>query len=392
MLHAMTILHSLRRAVMLCALVAPTTILAQAPSTIHPLNINSDGVDYAPTITADGRTLYFCSDRDGGPGGHDLWMARKDGVVDGAFLTPTALGEPVNTDANEGVASISADGRQIYFTACNRDDALGDCDIYVADLVDGIPVNMRNLRMINSPYWDSQPTISADGSTLCFVSNRVGAMGGVGDIDIYVATLQPDGSWSAAQNMGAPINTHRREDSPFLHSGGELLYYSTSGYESQGGLDFVVSRRNADGTWGHPENLGLPINSSRDERFITVPASGREIYFSSERTDVANEGKLDIFVATSIASRLGESNGPSKTVLAVIVAPNPAAERLVVSLVSDSTQPGATHEMHISDMAGREISRSTFTGDRTEVQLDTYANGAYIVKVDGRAARFVVKK
>jgi outer membrane protein OmpA-like peptidoglycan-associated protein len=149
---------------------------------------------------------------------------------------------------------------------------------------------------INSSYWDSQPSISSDGKTLYFVSNRPGAMGGDEDADIYVSTLGADGRWSAPRNLGAPINTTEKEDSPFIIAGSGALYFSSAGHGGEGGLDFFVAKRQADGTWGEPENLGAPFNTKRDERFITLPAAGDIVYFSSERTDLPNAGKLDIFM------------------------------------------------------------------------------------------------
>lgn len=258
--------------------------------------VNTPDLEYAPTITADGRTLYFVSNRPGGVGGHDFWLTTKAERLDTIFTPPVNLGKPINTELNEGVASIAADGQTIFFTGCNRPDGLGDCDLYEAELDGTEWKNVRNVSEINSPYWDSQPSISSDGKTLYFVSNRPGAMGGDDDADIYVTTLGGDGRWTAPKNLGAPINTTEKEDSPFIIAGSGALYFSSAGHGGEGGLDFFVAKRQADGSWGTPENLGEPYNTSKDERFITLPAAGDIIYFSSERRDMPNAGKLDIFM------------------------------------------------------------------------------------------------
>ncbi|MCB0710716.1 MAG: PD40 domain-containing protein [Ignavibacteriae bacterium] len=260
--------------------------------------VNTPDLEYAPTITADGKTLYFVSNRNapGSVGGHDFWVSTKDNRLDTIFTSPVNLGAPVNTTLNEGVASISADGQVIYFTACNREDGLGDCDIYEAELDGTEWINVRNLREINSSDWDSQPSISSDGKTLYFISNRPGAMGGSDDADIYISRLQSDGRWSEPVNMGAPINTKKREDSPFIFPGGKVLYFASAGHGGFGKLDFFVCRMQDDGTWSQPENLGKPFNTSEDERFITLPAAGDVVYFASERKDVGNEGTLDIYM------------------------------------------------------------------------------------------------
>ena len=260
--------------------------------------VNSLDLEYAPTITADGKTLYFVSNRAaaGSVGGHDFWVTTKANRLDTTFTTPYNLGAPINTTLNEGVASISADGQVIYFTACNRADGVGDCDIYEAELDGSDWVNVRNLREINSSDWDSQPSISSDGNTLYFISNRPGAMGGADDADIYVSRIKSDGSWSEPQNLGEPINTEEREDSPFIFPGGKVMYFASAGHGGFGGLDFFVTRMQDDGTWSAAENIGEPFNTSRDERFITLPAAGDVIYFASERKDVGNEGTLDIYM------------------------------------------------------------------------------------------------
>jgi len=258
--------------------------------------VNTSDLEYAPTITADGRTLYFVSNRPKGVGGHDFWYTTKKERLDTVFADPVNLGPPINTALNEGVASIAADGQTIFFTGCNRPDGQGDCDIYEAELEGTEWKNVRNMAEINSPYWDSQPSISSDGKTLYFVSNRPGAMGGDEDADIYVSTLGGDGRWTAPRNIGAPINTTEKEDSPFIIAGSGALYFSSAGHGGEGGLDFFVAKRQADGTFGQPENLGEPFNTSRDERFITLPAAGDIVYFSSERNDLPNSGKLDIFM------------------------------------------------------------------------------------------------
>lgn len=285
--------------------VSGESVLAQpnAPDSLNNFRIrnigsicNSSELEYAPTITADGRTLYYVSNRPNGIGGHDFWYTTKAERLDTIFADPINLGRPINTELNEGVASIAADGQTIFFTGCNRPDGLGDCDLYEAELEGTEWKNVRNVSEINSPYWDSQPSISSDGKTLYFVSNRPGALGGEGDADIYYATLSADGKWSAPMNLGPPLNTKEREDSPFIIAGSGALYFSSAGHGGEGGLDFFVAKRQSDGTWALPTNLGKPFNTKQDERFITLPAAGDIVYFSSAREDMPNSGQLDVFM------------------------------------------------------------------------------------------------
>ncbi|MCE2502858.1 MAG: PD40 domain-containing protein [Chlorobi bacterium] len=255
--------------------------------------VNSYSNDYNPMVTADGRTLYFVSDREHGLGGHDFWVATKEERHDLDFTVPSNLGSSINTPRNEGGATISADGQRMYFTACNRPDGLGECDIYEAHLGDAAWEEIRNIHEINSGYWETQPAISSDGRTLYFVSNRPGATGGYEDTDIYISNKQADGTWSRPKNLGEPINTAKREDSPFIVPGGNALYFSSEGHPGYGGLDFFISHKKDNQTWGRPVNLGNEFNTPDDERFIAVPAAEDVIYFAKS----GNDGKLDLYMA-----------------------------------------------------------------------------------------------
>jgi outer membrane protein OmpA-like peptidoglycan-associated protein len=326
--------------------------------------VNTKDLEYAPTITADGKTLYFVSDRPGGVGGHDFWYTTKAGRLDTVFADPLNLGKPINTELNEGVASIAADGQTIFFTACNREDGLGDCDIYEAELDGDQWINVRNVTEINSPEWDSQPSISSDGKSLYFVSTRPGALGGDADSDIYLSTLQGDGKWSKPRNLGPPINTVEREDSPFIIAGGKVLYFSSAGHGGEGGLDFFTIKMGADGTWGQPENLGTPFNTSRDERFITLPAAGDVVYFASERTDLGNSGTLDIFMGIL----------PPKTVTILIAG-------RVFDLCTNNNLPSEL--LFVDATKGDTLYTAKTTTGNGEYSFVVNAEGAMTIKVTG---------
>ena len=274
--------------------------------------VNSPGVDYAPTVTADGRTLYFVSNRPGskrlpdGKFSHDFWATKKKDPLDTIFSPPfnidttTELGDlGVNTRLNEGVATIAADGRTLFFTGCNRPDGLGSCDIYVTEIEGDRWARPRNLGPnVNSRYWDAQPSIAPDKSRLYFVSNRPGPHGEE-NLDIWYSDFDFEkGEWKPAVNL-RELNTPGREASPFIAADNQTLFFASDGHKPNfGGLDFYVSRRLPDGSWSKPQNLGLPINTKEDELFLTLPAAGNVLYFSSKRTDLPGyQGDYDLFMA-----------------------------------------------------------------------------------------------
>lgn len=280
--------------------------------------INHKGVDYAPTISADGKTLFFVSNRLGSkiqPNGelsHDFWAAKKNDRLDTIFFTPynidTLTGLSylnVNTEFNEGAASIAADRQTLFFTACNRPDGLGDCDIYQSNIEGdkwSRPINLG--KNVNSDNFDSQPSISPDKKRLYFISTRKGPNSDgkpiLDNADIWYSDYDDEtDEWQPAKNL-VELNTKGTEFSPFIAADNQTLFFSSNGYKpSIGGMDFYYSRFNpATNSWDKPTNLGEPINTKDDEMFISLPASGDILYFSSRRTDLKGyQGDLDLFMA-----------------------------------------------------------------------------------------------
>jgi dipeptidyl aminopeptidase/acylaminoacyl peptidase len=245
--------------------------------------LNSGNLDYGPWITADGLMLYFVSNRKGGEGGHDIWMAAKADRRDSIFLQPVNPGKLLNTLLNEGACTITADGMTMYYAACNRPEGAGDCDIYEARYIEGAWTIIRNVKELNTPDWDSQPAVSADGQSLYFVSTRPGTIGGPADADIYLSTLESGGFWSKPRHLDRPVNSAEREDSPFLSADGRRLFFASTRRGGNGGLDFYVSQLQANNSWGEPQNLGTPINSPTDDRFLAIPFVEDVMYYSSGR-------------------------------------------------------------------------------------------------------------
>ncbi|MFW6276974.1 MAG: hypothetical protein ACOC2K_04765, partial [Bacteroidota bacterium] len=281
--------------------------------------VNHEGYDYAPTVSADGRTLYFVSNREGskllkgdGDPSHDFWATTKEHRLDTVFTQPYNIDKVeekneigVNTIYNEGAASIAADGQSLYFTGCNRPDGLGQCDIY-SSRIEGDkwsrPFNLG--RNVNSKNFDSQPSIAPDKSRIYFVSTREGPNSDgdeeYSNFDIWYSDWDYDmEEWKPAKNLEA-INTSGQEASPFIAADNQTLFFASNNHEpNYGGLDFYVTRYDpVTDSWSKPQNIGKPINTNEDEQFITLPASGDIIYFSSTRQDYSGyQGSLDLFMA-----------------------------------------------------------------------------------------------
>jgi outer membrane protein OmpA-like peptidoglycan-associated protein len=240
--------------------------------------------EYLPCLSADGETFIFTRRVHND---EDFYLSKKENGV-WAVAKPI---DKVNTELNEGAETISADGKIMVFTACNRLKGFGSCDLYFAELSENGWTTPQNMGApINSRAWESQPCLSADGQTIYFASSREGGFGGQ---DIWYSKKE-NGKWIEPINAGANINTESDDAGPFLHQDGQTLYFMSNGRGGMGGFDLFLSRKNANGVWEKPQNLGYPINSQRDEGSLFVSLDGSKGYFASDRK-YQNNAKHSVF-------------------------------------------------------------------------------------------------
>jgi len=230
--------------------------------------INTRYADTRPVVSGDGEKMVFVTELP---------------FYDGIFFTEMAGGEwsyPRNITAELGFdadvypACLSSDGTEmiLYFD----DDYIGS--LYHSEFADGRWLPAEKLgENINTKFWESHACFSSDGQTLYFTSNRKGSIGG---LDIYRSDRQGDGSWGIPENLGPVVNTRHNEMSPFITEDGQTLYFSSYGHDGMGGYDIFYSRRNEDGSWGVPVNLGYPLNTTDDDLFYHPVDNGKAAYYS----------------------------------------------------------------------------------------------------------------
>lgn len=265
------------------------------PEVVAGISTQKD--EFLPAITADMELMYFTRrvsfdskdqtfERDKQ---RDLFsISKKKG---GVFEKGGQVPPPFNVNPNEGGPTLSIDNRHLYYTICKDEGgAQLNCDIYYSDFINGDWSDIQNLgQHINDPvYWDSQPSIAADGKTLYFSSDRPGGYGGA---DIYKTVRDNTGVWGKAINLGPIVNTSGHEKTPFIHSDSETLYFSSDGHAGVGGMDIFYIRKDEKGNWIEPKNIGVPINTEGDDLGLIVSTDGSKAFFATnERSKVNGKG------------------------------------------------------------------------------------------------------
>jgi hypothetical protein len=242
--------------------------------------VNSEKSNIRAVLSGDGNTLAYTNLTNDG---FDVFISRKE---------KTGWGKPENITwqlrrSYLMTSSLSWDGTELYLVYYFP----GRSDIYHSVFDGSSWKRAAKLKSpVNSRANETHASISADGGTLYFTSNRDGGYGG---LDIYRAGLDAKGRWSNVENLGEQINTPFNEETPFIASDGKTLFFSSEGHSGMGGYDiFYVDTENPD----RVHNLGYPLNNSFDNLFYFPVGEGREGYLSFYTRE--GVGQKDIFLVT----------------------------------------------------------------------------------------------
>ena len=265
--------------------------------------VNTAASEYAPVVAADESEIIYTYRGPLSTGGlmnadfkpdtlgeyyEDIFVTHKLGDT---WLKPEPISE-LNTKSNDASIALSTDGLTLFTFKSTLENG---GDIYESHL-DGYKWSKPKPLgpNINTPFWEGSCSITADGKTLYFSSERPGGLGGR---DLYVSRKMANGNWGPAKNLGKNINTDLNEDAPFIHPDGVTLFFSSEGWNSMGGSDIFYSTLNTkDSSWSIPTNLGYPINSPGDDRYYVLNGDGSMGYFSSNRK--GGNGQQDLYCAT----------------------------------------------------------------------------------------------
>lgn len=261
--------------------------------------INSQYSEYVPVISADESVMIFTYRGVKSKGADKIEQSM--GSVDynedvfisykknGEWTEPVGIGDNINTNGHDAAIALSVDG-QTLFVYKSENNNLGD--IYVSKLNGSNWSKPERLKgdVNKDDSWEGSASLSANGKVLYFASDREGGRGGR---DLYKAELQEDGSWSNVQNLGYTVNTAYNDDAPFIHPDNQTLYFSSEGHTSIGGYDIFYTKMDEYGSFGEATNIGYPINTINDDRYFVLAADGRTGYYSGGGEH--SIGEQDIF-------------------------------------------------------------------------------------------------
>jgi len=215
------------------------------PQNLGP-TLNTSANDQSPALSSDESQLYFYSDKPGGLGGFDLYVSRRKNTRDeSSWQPPENLGSPVNSEAaDQGPYLLEDEATKAVtlFFSSNRPGGPGLDDIYASTLQpNGTFGPPRIVLELSTPSRDLRPAIRRDGLEMFLDSDRPG---GIGGLDIWVSTRgTKTDAWSTPANLGPVINTKDQDVRPALSFDATALYFHSSGHGGQGDFDLFVSTR-----------------------------------------------------------------------------------------------------------------------------------------------------
>lgn len=306
--------------------------------------VNSRFNEIKPVFSPDGSTLYFTrSNHPLNVGGRrdkgDVWKATV--VAPGRYVAVEQANKAINTSQMNSLVGFSEDGEEVYFQTYDTESkGKRQSGIYKMPVRGGKSQPVTIHYFFNKARYQDA-TLSGNGKVMLLAMESYSTYGLE---DLYVSFLQPDGSWSEPKNLGLEINTPKQEMSAWLAADGQTLYFTSNGHGGYGSMDVFRSQR-LDGSWkrwSKPENLGPEINSAGADMYYTEAPDGQWAYYSSTQN---SEGFGDIR-KTPVPEQedkeplLAEAERP-------IEPAQPATDTATVAMVKDSISEASIEEVTV---------------------------------------------
>jgi outer membrane protein OmpA-like peptidoglycan-associated protein len=260
--------------------------------------INTRYVETKPMISPDGETLFFARQNypeniNGKFDDQDIYMST---LAFAGWRKAVNIGEPLNNQLPNGVVSIAQNGLSLLLLNAYNNNTMqeGVAISHLSDSGWSLPeeVEIKNFHN-HSEFVDY--FLSANGQEMLIAVERDNSLG---DQDLYVSKKEKNGFWSTPTNLGDEVNTKKAEFAPFLAADDRTLFFASYGHEGFGDADIYYTKR-LDSTWTNwsvPENLGPEVNTAGFEAYYTIPNDGTIGYYVS--SEDGKDGNRDIFSIT----------------------------------------------------------------------------------------------
>jgi tetratricopeptide (TPR) repeat protein len=344
-------------------------------------DVNSRFDEYAPSVTADGKKLLFTSRRSDATGGEideggdykfyeDIYVTEYD-ISEEEWTTAGGVSGAVNSPQYDAVLSVAPSGDEMFVYRNNANSA---GDIFVSKYLGSNDEWMAPEKMprpVNSSYFESSCSITADGKFFYFISERPE---GLGQGDIYVSEKGSNGSWSKPKNLGKVVNTELDEKFVFIHPNGKTLFFASDGHQTMGSYDIFRSEF-VNGQWSIPVNLGYPINTVNEESTFSLRGDNQRLYIAAEYVDAL--GERDLYEVDITAYKL-LSEGYDKSSYGTVI--------FTVEDASQKRVKGADVVILLDTGSDREIARAK-TDKLGRVRINLPGGVTYRIQVtSGRQA------
>jgi len=248
-----------------------------------------------PVISGNGDMLIFLVDY---PSDKKIMMSTKTGDL---WSRPRVINSEIGMVGETYPVSLSYDGDELYL----MHQFYSHSDIFVSRLQGSRWTEAEALGYnINGRTSETHASISRDGNTLYFTSD---VRGGSGSFDIYVSHKDEKGKWGEAENLGPTINTPFEEHTPFISGNDSILFFSSQGHNSIGGMDVFYSKLDSYGVWSEPVNLGYPVNTTGDDVFFNPGWDELGSYYAVPRPDDPTSNTINMVMELEYEEELAES-------------------------------------------------------------------------------------
>lgn len=354
-------------------------------------SVNSAYDDKGPAISADGKKLFFNSRRPettdsprdvegDGKFFEDIYFCNWDSANAKWTDADQVPGQINEEGAHDACTGISPDGKQIFIYRNNLNDPNSrGGDVFISKVVNGKWKTPEPIgKPINSSYWEGGATISPDGKTLYFVSER---KGGFGRGDIWMVKRKSKTEWEKPVNLGAEINSEFDEAGIFLAPDGKTMFFCSNGHNSMGSYD-IFRTTFENGKWSKPVNLGYPINTERRDGPLVISADINHAYFSSDRK--GGLGENDIYMINLKDYAILEKDFKKKSA-------NPLS--IVKGMIRDGFEGKGMDGVDITfSLESGEKITSTVTNESGEYFITLKGDVTYIITVSKKGYKEVSEK